>query len=95
MTKRHNGNGRQQFTDGVPSLTSMVKTRSMVVRGQRTIVSLEHGFWDVLEEIASLPQSSISELVGSIDAARPRKNLSSAIRLYVLEHHRPRSENID
>ena len=49
-------------------------------------VSLENAFWHDLKNIAHAQQATLSELVARIDETRERGNLSSAIRLFVLEH---------
>jgi predicted DNA-binding ribbon-helix-helix protein len=63
---------------------SSVKKRSVVVHEH----SLEDGFWQSLKEIASLRQVSLCEIVNKIDAGRGPANLSSAIRLFVLDYYR-------
>jgi predicted DNA-binding ribbon-helix-helix protein len=61
----------------------------MVVAGRKTSVSLEDAFWNELREIAGGRDASVSDLVTIIDADRQRSsNLSSAIRLFVLEFYR-------
>jgi predicted DNA-binding ribbon-helix-helix protein len=56
-------------------------------------VSLEEAFWDLLLEIASIQNISISDLVANIDQERPLGgNLSSAIRVFILEHDRKLAE---
>ena len=69
-------------------MKSLVVKRSIVVDGHKTSVSLEQAFWNGLKEIASIRKVSLSELVGSIDSGRDQGNLSSAIRLFVLDHYR-------
>ena len=66
--------------------TSVVK-RSIVVRGHKTSVSLEDPFWDSVKEIAGLKGMTLAEFVSQIDTGRERSNLSSAIRLFVLDHY--------
>lgn len=68
--------------------TSLVAKRSVVIGGHKTSVSLEEAFWKGLKEIASIRDLTLSELVSSIDAERSHGNLSSAIRLFVLDHYR-------
>jgi predicted DNA-binding ribbon-helix-helix protein len=63
-----------------------VVKRSLVIAGHRTSVSLEDAFWRALTELAAGRRQSIASLVAEIDAARGRANLSSAIRVYVLEN---------
>ena len=50
-------------------------------------VSLEDAFWDGLKEIACRRNITLSELVVGIDSER-QGNLSSAIRLFVLDFYR-------
>jgi predicted DNA-binding ribbon-helix-helix protein len=65
---------------------SAVVKRSVSIRGHRTSFSLEQEFFDELAKIAAARDVPLARLVGEIDEARPRTtNLSSAIRLYVLE----------
>ena len=65
---------------------------SVTIRGHRTSVSLEAGFWTDLGEIARERGISRNALITEIDAARRMKSgLASAIRVYVLEWHRRRS----
>ena len=60
--------------------------RSVTVAGHRTSLSLEPEFWESLKGIAQRERRTVSGLIGEIDAARGRRNLSSAVRVYVLEH---------
>ena len=64
--------------------------RSIVIAGHRTSVSLEDAFWKALKEIAQSRHSSLAELIASIDDQRRGGNLSSAIRIFVLDHYRGR-----
>lgn len=63
---------------------TMVKKRSLMIAGHPTSVTLEEPFWDALKELAAAEHIAINALVERIDAARTG-NLSSAIRVYVLE----------
>lgn len=68
-------------------LAAPVVKRSVMIAGHATSVSIEKPFWDALKRLAKTQDKSINQLVGEIDAARPKTlhgNLSSAIRLYVL-----------
>jgi predicted DNA-binding ribbon-helix-helix protein len=67
---------------------SMVIKRSIVVGGHKTSVSLEDNFWEALKEIAHGHRVTLSALVGSIDSQREHGNLSSVLRLFVLNHYR-------
>jgi predicted DNA-binding ribbon-helix-helix protein len=63
-----------------------------VVGGHKTSVSLEEAFWNGMKEISGARGMTLSELVGEIDANRHQGNLSSAIRLFVLDHFKSRAE---
>jgi predicted DNA-binding ribbon-helix-helix protein len=69
-------------------MKSPVVKRSIVIAGHKTSVSLEDAFWKGLKEIAGERDMTLSELVASIDSDRRHGNLSSAIRLFVLDHYR-------
>ncbi|MDP4005312.1 ribbon-helix-helix domain-containing protein [Methylobacterium sp. NEAU K] len=62
-----------------------VTKRSVMIAGHRTSVSLEDPFWAALREVAEARGRSIQALIGAIDAGRGGQNLSSAIRVFVLE----------
>jgi len=69
-----------------------VRKRSISIRGHRTSFSLEDAFLAELEGIAARRRMPLAALVAEIDAARDRAtNLSSALRLYVLESVRTAS----
>ena len=65
------------------------RRRSVVLNGHHTSVSLEDEFWEVLREIADAQECSVNALIAEIDRVR-RGNLSSAIRLYILDNLRSR-----
>jgi predicted DNA-binding ribbon-helix-helix protein len=69
-------------------MKSPIVKRSIVVAGHKTSVSLEDAFWKGLKEIATGKGMALSEIVGTIDSARAQGNLSSALRLFVLDHYR-------
>jgi predicted DNA-binding ribbon-helix-helix protein len=66
---------------------SLVVKRSIVIAGHKTSVSLENDFWEALREIANKRRIFVQDLVASIKAERRKGNLSSAIRLFVLDHY--------
>jgi predicted DNA-binding ribbon-helix-helix protein len=72
-------------------MKSPVVKRSIVVGGHKTSVSLEEAFWNGMKEISGERVMTLSELVGQIDTNRQQGNLSSAIRLFVLDHFRGRA----
>ena len=69
-------------------MKSSIVKRSIIIAGHKTSVSLEDAFWRVLKDIAAKRDMTLSDLVGSIDSSRQRGNLSSAIRLFVLDFYR-------
>ena len=64
---------------------SAIVKRSIAVAGHRTSVSLEVPFWEALREIAAARGVSVQRLVGEVDARRGGQNLSSALRVFVLD----------
>jgi predicted DNA-binding ribbon-helix-helix protein len=67
-------------------MKSTVLKRSIMIDGHKTSVSLEDAFWKRLKEIAHAQKATLPELVTKINETRQSGNLSSAIRLFVLEH---------
>lgn len=66
-----------------------MRKRSITVAGHRTSVSIEDQFWNALGEIARTQQASVAEVIAEIDRAKPAEtNLSSAIRLFILDWYR-------
>jgi predicted DNA-binding ribbon-helix-helix protein len=72
-------------------MKSPVIKRSIVIAGHKTSVSLEDAFWQGLKDIAISRHITLSELAATIDNGRPHGNLSSAIRLFVLNHYQART----
>ena len=63
-----------------------VRKRSVVIRGHATSYSVEDAFFEALQMLARERGSSLASLVDHIDQTRDREtNLSSAIRLFVLD----------
>jgi predicted DNA-binding ribbon-helix-helix protein len=71
---------------------STVVKRSVTIDGRKTSVSLENEFWTALKEIAASRGMSFSQLVGIIKREHERGNLSSSLRLFVLETFRHPSD---
>ena len=69
-------------------MKSLVVKRAVVIGRRKTSVSLEEAFWSDLKEIARAQEATVSDLVTQIDGTCQHGNLSSAIRLFVLEHIR-------
>jgi predicted DNA-binding ribbon-helix-helix protein len=70
---------------------TVIVKRSIVIAGHKTSVSLEDAFWNSLKEIGRSQEVTLSELVSDIDTRRLNGNLSSAIRLFVLDHYQKHS----
>jgi predicted DNA-binding ribbon-helix-helix protein len=66
---------------------STIVKRSVRIAGHATSISLEAAFWQGLCDIAAARRVSVNALVAAIDATRGG-NLSSAIRLFVLDSAR-------
>jgi predicted DNA-binding ribbon-helix-helix protein len=76
-------------------MKSPVVKRSVVLAGHKTSVSLEDAFWMGLKEIAGRRLMTLSDLVSAIDETRQQGNLSSALRLFVLEFYRSQLPEIE
>ena len=74
--------------DGTRAVKSLVVKRSIVVARHKTSVSLEDAFWTGLKEIAGGRHLTLSDMIAAIDSERRQGNLSSAIRLFVLDFYR-------
>ena len=68
-------------------MKSQVVKRSVIIAGHETSVSLEDAFWNRLKNIADERQMTISDLVAEIDSQRQNSNLSSALRVFVLNFY--------
>jgi len=69
-------------------MKSLIIKRSVIIAGHKTSVSLEDSFWRGLKEIAHIERTTLSELLAKIEGKRERGNLSSAVRLFVLDQVR-------
>jgi len=78
--------------DGKAIDPSEMRKRSVVIAGHRTSVSLENAFWHALKTIATGRGVTVNHLVTEIDRHRTG-NLSSAIRLFVLDSYRQDGES--
>ncbi len=71
--------------------TSAVTKRSVLIAGHPTSVSLEEAFWEALKTIVSERDTTLTALLTEIDGGRTVENLSSAIRVFVLNRYRTAS----
>ncbi len=58
--------------------------RSLTIAGHRTSLSLEPEFWQALQDAARAEKKTLASLVGEVDRGRGTRNLSSAIRVWLL-----------
>ena len=65
-----------------------IRKRSVVIGGHKTSVSLEDEFWDSIKEIAGEREQSTSDLISAVAEGRDRTNLSSALRIFTLNHYK-------
>ncbi len=73
-------------------MSGTIKKRSVEIAGHRTSLSLEEAFWRALKRIAAQDGVSINRLIERIDRERAG-NLSSAVRVYVLERVEDETES--
>ena len=73
-----------------PELSLQRTKRSIAIGGHKTCICLEDAFWHSLKEISAQEGTPVSQLVNRIDEGRDHANLSSAIRLHVLDYYRRR-----
>ena len=66
-------------------MKSQVMKRSVVIDGHKTSISLEDAFWSSLKAIAQAQGVTVGQTVATIDGTRKQTNLSSAVRLFVLD----------
>jgi predicted DNA-binding ribbon-helix-helix protein len=68
-------------------MDSSVKKRSIMLNSHKTSISLEDKFWSCLQDIATERTMTLSKLIGALNAERNSGNLSSTIRVFVLDHY--------
>ena len=64
----------------------MLKKSVLIAGRHSTSITIEQEFMEELIRIASEQSTTINALVTEIDKNRTVKNLSSAIRIYILEY---------
>ena len=77
-----------------PAVGCFVVKRSVRIAGHRTSVSLEPAFWNELKRLAAARGCSLNKLIEGVDAER-KGNLSSALRLRVLQELKPESRSLE
>ena len=71
---------------------SGIKKRSVVIDGRKTSVSLENDFWEEVKSVARSQGQSVVEYVADVVKRYEGHNVSSALRLSVLEHYRSKGQ---
>jgi len=69
-------------------MKSPIIKRSVSVNGHKTSISLEDAFWSEVRAIAWEKDITMRELLTHVDRDRQASNFSSALRVFVLNHHR-------
>jgi predicted DNA-binding ribbon-helix-helix protein len=70
------------------TMQSPVVKHSIAIGSHKTSISLEDAFWQGLKDIAESRGVPLRDLVANINSERQHGNLSSAIRLFVLDYYR-------
>jgi predicted DNA-binding ribbon-helix-helix protein len=71
---------------GKAQSTTSINKHSVIVAGHKTSVSLEDEFWHRLQDIADAQGVTVSKLVQKIELEWRKGNLSSAVRVFVLNY---------
>lgn len=66
-------------------MPSTIIKRSIVIGTHKTSLSMEDQFWNALKAIAERKKTTIAKLVEAVAAARTSSNLSSSVRIFILE----------
>ena len=66
-------------------MKSQVIKRAVVIDGHKTSISLEDAFWSNLKAVAQTQGATVAQTVTTINETRKQGNLSSAVRLFVLD----------
>jgi predicted DNA-binding ribbon-helix-helix protein len=67
-----------------------MRKRSVILNGHSTSVSLEDAYWEEVRAMAAREGVPVAALIERIDRSRQGGNLSSAIRIAVLDDYRVR-----
>jgi predicted DNA-binding ribbon-helix-helix protein len=63
-------------------------TRTLRLDGEETELSLEKAFWDALMLMADDQRKSVVAIIEDANDNTDARDLSSAVRLFVLDHYR-------
>jgi predicted DNA-binding ribbon-helix-helix protein len=73
---------------------SAIVRRYVTINGRNSSVCLESAFWDALGEIADIRGTTRATIVSTIESEGRPRNLSSAIRVFVLAHYRAKIDSL-
>ncbi len=76
-------------------MSGAIRKYSLTIKRHRTSISLEEPFYRALVEVARELDKSLPELVGEIDSGNRDSGLSSAIRIFLLDHYRSKLADKD
>jgi predicted DNA-binding ribbon-helix-helix protein len=79
--------------EGARRKSAIVK-RYVTISGRNSSVSLEGALWDALKEIADIRGTTRATIVSTIESEGRPRNLSSAIRVFVLDHYRSKIDSV-
>jgi predicted DNA-binding ribbon-helix-helix protein len=68
-------------------MQSTILKHALVINGRKTSISLEDAFWAEFNRIAAERELTIAELATEVNDKHKQGNLSSAIRVYVLQYY--------
>lgn len=71
---------------GHDKATRLMEKHSVRIAGHETSITLESEFWEALRRIAEIRNQPLHRIIEDIDNIRGERNLSSAIRVYVLKN---------
>jgi predicted DNA-binding ribbon-helix-helix protein len=71
-------------------MTSAIRKRSVAVGGVATSIAMEDAFWHELRRMAEARNQTVAKLITEIKCLSRDVELSSAVRIFVLQHARQR-----
>ena len=71
-------------------MSSAIRKRSVTIGGVATSIAMEDAFWHELRRMADARNQTIAKLVTEIKKLNGKVELSSAVRVFVLQHARQR-----
>lgn len=69
----------------------MIKVSVLIANRHATSITIEEEFFEALLDIAAEKKLSRNQLVTLIDNTRTADNLSSAVRIYILQYYQQKS----